>query len=119
MVYITGDIHGDPRRLEQFFLSSSGQGERLWRGGIVYVEDEFPNLLFARDGEVYDINGHCHSRPWYLPLSSLCISSDLTCVGGITSYAQAFSTPFRLRFEIAVKKTTVPCGTRPDVILGY
>ena len=117
MVYITGDIHGEPRRLEQFFLSSSGQGgtqapgdtvvilgdagfnyfgdkrdrfpkevlhrygnrteylcihgnhemrprtissyhKRLWHGGLVYIEDEFPNLLFARDGEVYDIGGH-------------------------------------------------------------
>ena len=28
-----------------------------WHGGTVYVEDEFPNLLFAKDGEVYDIAG--------------------------------------------------------------
>lgn len=25
--------------------------------GIVYVEDNFPNLLFAKDGEVYDLDG--------------------------------------------------------------
>ena len=29
-----------------------------WRGGIVYVEDEYPNLLFAKDGEIYDLDGH-------------------------------------------------------------
>ena len=28
-----------------------------WRGGKVYVEDDFPNLLFAVDGEIYDFDG--------------------------------------------------------------
>ena len=28
-----------------------------WRGGQVYVEDDYPNLLFAMDGEVYDLGG--------------------------------------------------------------
>lgn len=28
-----------------------------WNGGAVYVEDEYPNLLFAKDGEVYDLEG--------------------------------------------------------------
>ena len=32
--------------------------EQEWHGGIVYVEDEFPNILFAKDGEVYDLDGH-------------------------------------------------------------
>lgn len=31
--------------------------EREWQGGIVYYEPEFPNLLFAKDGEIYDFNG--------------------------------------------------------------
>ena len=26
-------------------------------GGIVYYEEEFPNILFAKDGEIYNING--------------------------------------------------------------
>ncbi len=29
-----------------------------WNGGKVYVEDEYPNLLFAIDGEVYNLDGH-------------------------------------------------------------
>ena len=28
-----------------------------WHGGAVYVEDDHPNLLFAKDGEVYDLDG--------------------------------------------------------------
>jgi len=28
-----------------------------WNGGIVYREFEFPRLLFAKDGEIYDIDG--------------------------------------------------------------
>ena len=27
-----------------------------WHGGTVYCEDEYPNLLFAKDGEIYDLN---------------------------------------------------------------
>lgn len=28
-----------------------------WHGGEVYVEDAYPNLLFARDGDAYDLEG--------------------------------------------------------------
>lgn len=31
--------------------------EMTWHGGVVYYEEEYPNLLFAMDGEVYDFNG--------------------------------------------------------------
>ena len=30
---------------------------RTWHDGVVYYEPEFPNLLFAQDGEIYDLNG--------------------------------------------------------------
>lgn len=30
--------------------------EKEWHGGVVYVEDEHPSLLFAKDGEVYNLN---------------------------------------------------------------
>ena len=29
----------------------------LWNGGEVYVEDEFPNLLFAADGSYFSLDG--------------------------------------------------------------
>ena len=35
-----------------------GYKEQLWHGGSVYVEDAYPNLLFAKDGEVYDLAGN-------------------------------------------------------------
>lgn len=31
--------------------------EAEWHGGLVYAEPEFPNLLFAKDGEIYDLEG--------------------------------------------------------------
>ena len=31
---------------------------REWNGGRVYVEDDYPSLLFAIDGEVYQLGGH-------------------------------------------------------------
>lgn len=31
--------------------------ERVWHGGSVYYEGEYPHLLFARDGEIFDLDG--------------------------------------------------------------
>lgn len=32
--------------------------ESTFLGGTVYIEDEHPNIIFAKDGEIYDINNH-------------------------------------------------------------
>lgn len=29
-----------------------------WNGGLVYYEPEFPSLLFAKDGEIFDLDGN-------------------------------------------------------------
>ena len=29
----------------------------MWRGDVVYQEEEYPSLLFAKDGEVFDLDG--------------------------------------------------------------
>lgn len=31
--------------------------EVIWNEGFVYVEEEYPNILFAKDGEIYNFNG--------------------------------------------------------------
>lgn len=31
--------------------------ELVWNEGIVYVESQYPNILFAKDGEVYNFHG--------------------------------------------------------------
>ena len=47
-------IHGNhekrPARIASYRITE-------WNGGRVYVEDAYPNLLFAIDGEVYDLGG--------------------------------------------------------------
>ena len=47
-------IHGNherrPQTIESYHISE-------WHGGKVYIEDEYPNLLFAVDGEIYDFDG--------------------------------------------------------------
>ena len=30
---------------------------KVWNGGIVWYEERYPNLLFAKDGEIYEIDG--------------------------------------------------------------
>ena len=36
----------------------SSYEEKEWNGGIVFWEPEFPNLLFAKDGEIYTLDGY-------------------------------------------------------------
>lgn len=47
-------IHGNH---EERPYEVSGYEEMQWHGGLVYVEPEFPNLIFASDGEIYDLDG--------------------------------------------------------------
>lgn len=41
------------------YSTNGGTGIWLkeWKGGIVYYEEEYPNILFAKDGEIYDLDG--------------------------------------------------------------
>ena len=109
MVFLTGDIHGNPYQLVEFcnqhnltkddiivimgdagfnfflsdrdkriknkikkvkptFLCIHGNHEarptqistyksQIWHNGAVFYEEEYPNLLFAKDGEIYDLEG--------------------------------------------------------------
>lgn len=47
-------IHGNHEKRPENIASYHVKG---WHGGQVYVEDAHPNLLFAIDGEIYDLNG--------------------------------------------------------------
>ncbi len=47
-------IHGNH---EERPYNVPGYEEKEWHGGIVYVHPEFPNQIFAKDGEIYDLNG--------------------------------------------------------------
>ena len=47
-------VHGNHEQRPQTIESYR---EKLWRGGVVYYEEEYPDLLFAKDGEVFDFNG--------------------------------------------------------------
>lgn len=47
-------IHGNHE--ERPFLIPSYK-EMIWHGGVVYYEEAYPNLLFAKDGEIYDFLG--------------------------------------------------------------
>jgi 3-oxoacid CoA-transferase subunit A len=46
-------VHGNHEQRPE----NLGYGETLWNGGVVYTEPEFPSLLFAKDGEVYELAG--------------------------------------------------------------
>jgi 3-oxoacid CoA-transferase subunit A len=46
-------LHGNHERRPE----TLGYIEKPWHGGVIYHEDAYPNLLFAKDGEVYDLAG--------------------------------------------------------------
>ncbi len=48
-------IHGNHERRPS---ADTGYELREYHGGQVWVQPEFPNLLFAVDGEIYDFLGH-------------------------------------------------------------
>lgn len=50
-------IHGNH---EQRPYLIEGYIEKEWHDGIVYYEPEYPNLLFAKDGEIYDFDGRSY-----------------------------------------------------------
>lgn len=47
-------IHGNH---EQRPYTISSYKEKEWHEGIVYYEEEFPSILFAKDGEIFDLDG--------------------------------------------------------------
>jgi len=47
-------IHGNHE--ERPYMIDSYE-EKEWNGGTVYWEEDFPNILFAKDGEIYDLDG--------------------------------------------------------------
>lgn len=47
-------IHGNHEERPQ---NVPGYEEKQWHGGTVYVHPEFPNQIFAKDGEIYDFDG--------------------------------------------------------------
>jgi 3-oxoacid CoA-transferase subunit A len=50
-------IHGNHEKRPE---TIDTYNEISWREGTVYMEPEFPNLLFAKDGEIYSLAGkHC------------------------------------------------------------
>lgn len=47
-------IHGNHEQRPQTIETYK---EKMWQGGMVYYEEEFPDLLFAKDGEVFNLDG--------------------------------------------------------------
>ena len=47
-------IHGNHEERPEFIDSYT---EKMWRGGLVFFEEDYPNILFAKDGEIYDFDG--------------------------------------------------------------
>lgn len=50
-------VHGNHERRPD---TLAGYKQKEWNGGLVWYEDEYPNLLFARDGDVFTMEGTRH-----------------------------------------------------------
>lgn len=47
-------IHGNHEQNPEHMGSMK---EKEWKGGVVFYEEDFPRILYAKDGEVYDLDG--------------------------------------------------------------
>ena len=47
-------VHGNHCQNPEYMESMK---EKQWNGGIVFYEEEFPDFLYAKDGEIYDLDG--------------------------------------------------------------
>ncbi len=47
-------IHGNHEQRPETIPSYK---TKKWNGGTVYYEEEYPHILFAKDGEIYDLDG--------------------------------------------------------------
>lgn len=58
---LTGIVNGLNRRINHtsvfIVVYAVLNKEKLWHGGTVFYEDEYPGILFAKDGEIFDLNG--------------------------------------------------------------
>ena len=50
-------IHGNHERRP---ATLSGYKQKEWNGGRVWYEDDYPNLLFAKDGDIFIMDGIKH-----------------------------------------------------------
>lgn len=50
-------IHGNHERRPD---TLTGYKQKEWNSGLVWYEDEYPNLLFARDGDIFTMEGTRH-----------------------------------------------------------
>ena len=50
-------IHGNHERRPD---TLAGYKQKEWSGGLVWYEDEYPNVLFARDGDIFTMEGTRH-----------------------------------------------------------
>ncbi len=47
-------VHGNHEQNPEYMESMK---EKQWKGGTVYYEEEYPEVLYAKDGEIYDLDG--------------------------------------------------------------
>ena len=50
-------IHGNHERRPD---TLTGYKQKEWNSGLVWYEDGYPNLLFARDGDIFTMEGTRH-----------------------------------------------------------
>ena len=50
LILVHGNHEDNPEYMQDML-------EKEWRGGTVFYEEEFPNILYLKDGEIYELNG--------------------------------------------------------------
>lgn len=102
-------IHGNhemrPGKIPSYHLAQ-------WHSGMVFVENAYPNLLFAVDGEVYDMDGH----QTIVIGGAYSVDKYYRLANGWNWWADEQPTP---EMKKGIEKVLDYCGWKVDAVLSH
>lgn len=83
-----------------------------FNGGIVYYEEDYPNILFAKDGEIYNFNG----KDTLVVGGAYSVDKDYRLIMGYNWYSSEQPND---EIKNRVINTLKQCNNKVDVILSH
>lgn len=85
---------------------------KKFNGGIVYYEEDFPNILFAKDGEIYNFNG----KDTLVVGGAYSVDKNYRLIMGYNWYSSEQPND---EIKNRVRNTLKECNNKVDIILSH
>lgn len=102
-------IHGNHEQNPEYM---DGMLTKTWNGGTVFYEEDFPDILYAKDGEIFDLGG----KKTVVLGGAYSIDKGYRIMNGLNWFADEQMSPeVRKRCENNLEKA----GWKVDVVLSH